>query len=278
MQPASVNWVQLRLSSLSFVSTPAGRGSAPGGGGSATRAARPSSPSGLSWRLRRSSAGSRCKAGARATSPTSPMAALTRWSLSSRGRAPRPRAAASAEAPASPTCMRMIASSVTAGSVPAPSPAASRCTPSRPAAGSFSSNSLSSAGSTEHSVPSNARSAALLAAPQPQLEAQRCGHLMISPQLRQQRLRRRPQLIAGAAQVHGEARIEHVPQLGEEDALLVTAQLRQRHRGLSHAHPTHGLEEGIGLAHARCPRDDGSPCRTASPSLRRETRNFDCAE
>eukprot|EP00964_Phaeocystis_antarctica_P116260 scaffold80203_cov73-Phaeocystis_antarctica.AAC.8 len=65
---------------------------------------------------------------------------------------------------------------------------------------------------------------------------------MISPQLRQQRLRRRPQLIAGAAQGHSDARLEHVAQLAEDhalrvlaqghsDARLVTAQLRQRHRG-----------------------------------------------
>jgi len=38
----------------------------------------------------------------------------------------------------------------------------------------------------------------------------------------QQRLRRRPQLVADAAQGHGEERIEHVAQLGEDDALLVT--------------------------------------------------------
>jgi hypothetical protein len=44
---------------------------------------------------------------------------------------------------------------------------------------------------------------------------------MISLQLRQQRLRRRPQLIAGAAQGHGEARVEHVAQLDKDDALLV---------------------------------------------------------
>eukprot|EP00964_Phaeocystis_antarctica_P107660 scaffold72338_cov51-Phaeocystis_antarctica.AAC.3 len=75
------------------------------------------------------------------------------------------------------------------------------------------------------------RLAQLLAAPQPRLEAQRCGRLVISPQLLQQRLRRRPQLIADAAQVHGSARLEHVAQLDEEDALLVTAQRRQRHRG-----------------------------------------------
>jgi hypothetical protein len=75
------------------------------------------------------------------------------------------------------------------------------------------------------------RLAQLLAAPQPHLEAQRCGSLVIGPQLLPPLLRRRPQLVADAAQGHGEARIEHVAQLDEEDALLVTAQLRQRHRG-----------------------------------------------
>ena len=45
-----------------------------------------------------------------------------------------------------------------------------------------------------------------------------------------QRLRRRQQLVADAAQGHGHARVEHVAQLAEDDALLVTAQLRQRHR------------------------------------------------
>eukprot|EP00964_Phaeocystis_antarctica_P123695 scaffold87386_cov63-Phaeocystis_antarctica.AAC.1 len=73
------------------------------------------------------------------------------------------------------------------------------------------------------------RLAQLLAAPHPHLKAQRYRSIVISPQLRQQRLRRRPQLIAGAAQGHGDAWLEHVAQLGEEDALLVTAQLRQRH-------------------------------------------------
>ena len=53
---------------------------------------------------------------------------------------------------------------------------------------------------------------------------------MISPQLLQQRLRQHAQLIAGAAELHGEARLEHVAQLGEEDALLVLAQRRERHR------------------------------------------------
>ena len=54
---------------------------------------------------------------------------------------------------------------------------------------------------------------------------------MISPQLRQQRLRQHPQPVANAAEVHGEAGLEHVPQLGEEDALLVTAQRCESHRG-----------------------------------------------
>ena len=47
---------------------------------------------------------------------------------------------------------------------------------------------------------------------------------MISPQLLQQRLRQLPQLAAGAAESHGDAGIEHVAQLAEDDALLVTAQ------------------------------------------------------
>jgi hypothetical protein len=37
-------------------------------------------------------------------------------------------------------------------------------------------------------------------------------------------LRQRPQLAAGAAEGHGDARVEHVAQLAEDDALLVTAQ------------------------------------------------------
>eukprot|EP00964_Phaeocystis_antarctica_P031838 scaffold18009_cov61-Phaeocystis_antarctica.AAC.5 len=76
------------------------------------------------------------------------------------------------------------------------------------------------------------RLAQLLAALLAHLVAQRCGRLMISPQLRQQRLRRRPQLIAGTAQGHGSARLKHVAQLDEEDALLVTAQCRERHRAV----------------------------------------------
>ena len=45
------------------------------------------------------------------------------------------------------------------------------------------------------------------------------------------RLRRRAQLIADAAEVNGDARLQHVAQLGEDDALLVTAQRHERHRG-----------------------------------------------
>eukprot|EP00964_Phaeocystis_antarctica_P137798 scaffold102401_cov63-Phaeocystis_antarctica.AAC.3 len=107
--PASETWVRLRLSVLSFFSTPVVVGSAPAGGGGATRAARPSSPNGSPTRLKYCSAGIRRKAGARATSPASPMAALIRPKVASRGRAPRPRAAASAEAPASPTCIPLKA-------------------------------------------------------------------------------------------------------------------------------------------------------------------------
>eukprot|EP00964_Phaeocystis_antarctica_P045062 scaffold25924_cov66-Phaeocystis_antarctica.AAC.3 len=63
------------------------------------------------------------------------------------------------------------------------------------------------------------------------LAAQCCGHLVISPQLLQQRLRRLPQLVANATQGHGDARVEHVAQLGEDDARLVTAELGECHRG-----------------------------------------------
>eukprot|EP00964_Phaeocystis_antarctica_P153043 scaffold121121_cov66-Phaeocystis_antarctica.AAC.1 len=74
--------------------------------------------------------------------------ALVRARSLSRGRAPRPRAAASADAPASPIA-------------PAPSPSTSRCTPSGPAAPELSwSVRCRSAGSTDPSVPSVARSVA----------------------------------------------------------------------------------------------------------------------
>eukprot|EP00964_Phaeocystis_antarctica_P034221 scaffold19439_cov56-Phaeocystis_antarctica.AAC.3 len=86
------------------------------------------------------------------------MAALYTWRASSRGRAPRPRAAASAEAPASYTSM-LRERPATAGSAPTPSPSASRCTPSGTAELSKS-LSVSSAGSTDPSVPSNVRSVA----------------------------------------------------------------------------------------------------------------------
>ena len=44
------------------------------------------------------------------------------------------------------------------------------------------------------------------------------------------RLRQLPQLAASAAEGHGDARVERVAQLDEDDALLVTAQLGERHR------------------------------------------------
>eukprot|EP00964_Phaeocystis_antarctica_P126215 scaffold89951_cov48-Phaeocystis_antarctica.AAC.5 len=157
-QPASVTRVALRPSVLSFSSTPVVGGSTAAGGSGVTRAARPSSPNGLLRRRSSSSAGSRCKAGARATSPASPMAALPRLKYLSRGRAPRPMEAASAEAPVLPTCKPKMTKFDTAGSAPAPSPAASRCTPSGlVAAAEPSSVSCSSAGSTEPSVPSSPR-------------------------------------------------------------------------------------------------------------------------
>ena len=59
---------------------------------------------------------------------------------------------------------------------------------------------------------------------------------MIGPQLLTRRLRQRLQLAAGAAEGHGDARVEHVAQLAEDDALLVTAQRRERHRGATRAH------------------------------------------
>ena len=58
---------------------------------------------------------------------------------------------------------------------------------------------------------------------------------MISPKLLQLRLRRLTQLVADAVEGHGDARIEHVAQLAEDDAVLVTAQLRERHRGAAAA-------------------------------------------
>eukprot|EP00964_Phaeocystis_antarctica_P074829 scaffold46085_cov61-Phaeocystis_antarctica.AAC.2 len=115
---------------LSFASPPVGEDSAPAGGGGAKRAVRPSSPNVFPKRLSSFSAASRRRAGARATSPTSPTPQAPRSRISSRTRAPRPRAAASASAPASPT--RSSLSVRTAGSAPAPSPSTSRSTPSGP--------------------------------------------------------------------------------------------------------------------------------------------------
>ena len=52
---------------------------------------------------------------------------------------------------------------------------------------------------------------------------------MVSPQLLMHRLRRLPQLVTGAAEVHGEARFEHVAQLDEDYARFVAAELRESH-------------------------------------------------
>eukprot|EP00964_Phaeocystis_antarctica_P004918 scaffold2667_cov72-Phaeocystis_antarctica.AAC.4 len=74
--------------------------------------------------------------------------------------------------------------------------------------------------------------AQLLAAPQPHLAAQRCGHLVISPQLLPQRLRQLPQLTTRAAEVHGQARFEHVAQLAEDVLTDIVRQvLKQRDAG-----------------------------------------------
>eukprot|EP00964_Phaeocystis_antarctica_P035844 scaffold20494_cov69-Phaeocystis_antarctica.AAC.5 len=75
------------------------------------------------------------------------------------------------------------------------------------------------------------RLAQFIAAPLPHLAGQPSCRLVLSPQLLQQRLRERPQLAVGAAEGHGDAWIERVAQLAEDDALLVTAQRRERHRG-----------------------------------------------
>ena len=54
-----------------------------------------------------------------------------------------------------------------------------------------------------------------------------------------QHRRQRPQVAASAAEGHGDARVNRVAQLDEDDAQLVTAQLRQRHR-LVTARQRHG--------------------------------------
>ena len=61
----------------------------------------------------------------------------------------------------------------------------------------------------------------------PQLAAQRCGRLVVSLQLLQRYPRRRAQLVVDAAQGHGDARVEHVAQLHEDDSLHVAVQLGQ---------------------------------------------------
>eukprot|EP00964_Phaeocystis_antarctica_P099134 scaffold65022_cov57-Phaeocystis_antarctica.AAC.1 len=80
----------------------------------------------------------------------------------------------------------------------------------------------------EHWQPQNQRPQRpqLLAAPHPQLEAQCCCRLVLSPQPLPQRLRLLPQLMAGAAEGHGDARLDRVAQPFEDDAHLVTAEPR----------------------------------------------------
>eukprot|EP00964_Phaeocystis_antarctica_P021784 scaffold12091_cov69-Phaeocystis_antarctica.AAC.4 len=68
----------------------------------------------------------------------------------------------------------------------------------------------------------------LLAAPHPHLAAQRCGRLVLNPQLRPQRLCRFPQPAAGAAEGHGIARLERVAEVGEDDARHVVAERREK--------------------------------------------------
>eukprot|EP00964_Phaeocystis_antarctica_P052117 scaffold30492_cov33-Phaeocystis_antarctica.AAC.2 len=73
---------------------------------------------------------------------------------------------------------------------------------------------------------------AQLLAPNPHLEAYRCQPLVLNPQLLPQRLRLLPQPADGAAEVHRKARLENAAQMAEDDALLVLAQLRERHLGV----------------------------------------------
>jgi len=62
--------------------------------------------------------------------------------------------------------------------------------------------------------------------------AQCCGCLMVGPQLLAQRLRGRSQKGAYAAEIHGDARLERVAQLAEDDAHLVAAEQRERGHAL----------------------------------------------
>ena len=91
------------------------------------------------------------------------------------------------------------------------------------------------------------RLAQLLAAPHACFAAQRCGRLVDGLQLLPRRLSRRPQLAAGAAEGHGDARVEHVAQLAEDYALLVTAQ-RHVEAGASQPQPTDGLRHETGAS------------------------------
>eukprot|EP00964_Phaeocystis_antarctica_P023331 scaffold13058_cov72-Phaeocystis_antarctica.AAC.3 len=77
------------------------------------------------------------------------------------------------------------------------------------------------------------RLAQLLAAPHPHSVAQRRDSLVLSPQLLPQRLRQLPQLMTGAAEVHGETWLERFAQLAEDVLTdLVGQVLKQRDAGV----------------------------------------------
>eukprot|EP00964_Phaeocystis_antarctica_P115664 scaffold79647_cov59-Phaeocystis_antarctica.AAC.1 len=86
-----------------------------------------------------------------------------------------------------------------------------------------------SAGSTEPSLPSVVKSAAERPLWMQLTDlASRSFLQLLLPQRRRQK---HPQPTAGAAEVPGEARLKRVAQLADDDAVLVGAELRQRHRG-----------------------------------------------
>eukprot|EP00964_Phaeocystis_antarctica_P149501 scaffold116654_cov60-Phaeocystis_antarctica.AAC.3 len=163
-QPASVTWV--------LVSPPVVVVGAPAGGDGATRAARPSSPNGLPPRSSCSSAGRRRRAGARAMNPASPMAALTGHGRQRTHAQPR----------------RQPLHAIGAGCLLDEGQRLERWQHRTQRA----QQRQVVRGEALALPPDILRLAQLLAAPQPQLEAQCCGSLMIGSQLLQQCLYRRP--------------------------------------------------------------------------------------
>jgi hypothetical protein len=242
---------------MSFASPPFGSESAPagggggGGGGGGARAVRPSSPNGLQARLRCTSAGRRRKAGARATSPASP---ITDGGVAqSEALEPRQGASAKGGGERRGACIAQVHA---ADNQPGHGRQRARAQPLRQPRHAFGAGcSLAEAqhlerrhcaGSTDPSVHSRARSSS----ERPLLYDETIVVSRSSLQLRSPSLRHNaaaaswsalsccrsagvsaPQLATDAAKVYGDARIEHVAQLAEDGALLVTAQLRQRHRG-----------------------------------------------